>query len=202
VTVPAEVATYLDELVERLRAVVEVEAAYALGSVAYGAYERGRSDVDVVVVVPRPLSLDQKRALVGAAESIPPVGRKLELVVYARDSDAYEVNLNTGELVSFDPEEEPNGFWFVLDRAIGAEHALRIVGPPWDEVFEPVSRAEIAAALRASLDYHEREEPLTANSLLNACRSWRWAETGEWVSKPEAAQWLRQRVRDALGEAA
>ena len=89
--------------------------------------------------------------------------------------------------------------WFVLDRAIAEEHAVSVFGPRWQELFAPVPREDIVAALRDSLDYNAREEPLAANSLLNnTCGAWRWVETDEWVSKPEAARWFRRRVRSVL----
>jgi hypothetical protein len=34
--------------------------------------------------------------------------------------------------------------------------------------------------------------------VLNACRIWMWLETGEVVTKQEAAAWLRGRVRERL----
>jgi hypothetical protein len=188
---------YLDELVERIGAVVSLDAAYLVGSGAYGAFEAGRSDVDLVAVVPRRLTDDEKRAIVAAAESVPGPGRKLELVVYARGHDEYELNLNTGELASFDPANDPP-FWFVLDRAIAEQHAVPLLGAPWAEVFEPVAPHTIIDALRQSLDWHESEQPLDANAVLNACRAWKWVEGGEWASKPEAAAWLHGKVRAAL----
>jgi predicted nucleotidyltransferase len=197
VTIQLELAPYLDELVERIGGVVDVDAAYVLGSGATGTFDRTRSDVDVVVVVPRPLSEEEKRAIVDAVEGLRPPGRKLELVVYARGSTTYELNLNTGELVSFDPASDPE-FWFVLDRAAAEQQAVALAGPPWDEVFEPVARDDVLDALAASLDWHEAEEPLTASSILNTSRAWQWLETGAWVSKPETARWLRGRVREAI----
>lgn len=196
-TLQPELALYLDELVERVGGVVELDAAYVVGSGATGAFDSARSDVDVVVVVPRPLSDDEKRAVVDAASGLQPPGRKLELVVYARGSTSYELNLNTGDLVSFDPAGDPE-FWFVLDRAAAEQHAVPLTGPPWHEVFEPVAREDVLAALAASLDWHEAEEPVTASSVLNTSRSWQWLETGAWVSKPETARWLRGRVREAI----
>ena len=199
-TIPTGLASYLDELVQRLARVVELDAVYVVGSGAYGGFDPERSDVDVVAVVPHALSEEEKRGVVEAAESLTPPGRKLELVVYARGSTEYELNLNTSELVSFDPGNDPD-FWFVLDRAVAEQHAVPLVGPPWRELFAPVARDDILEALRASLDWHEAKEPLTAGSVLNTCRSWQWLETGEWVSKPEAARWLWSRVRAALEDA-
>jgi hypothetical protein len=200
VTIHPALSSYVDELVVRLNDAVELEAAYLVGSGSSGGFEPGQSDVDVIAVVPRPLSPADKQALVAAAEGLPCPGRKLELVVYAAGNDEYELNLNTGELVSFDPASDPS-FWFVLDRAIAQEHATSLLGPQWSELFPPVERGAVLQALRESLDWHEREEPGEANTVLNACRAWKWLEEGDWISKPDAAAWLRQKVRTALAEA-
>jgi predicted nucleotidyltransferase len=197
VTAHPAVTAYGEQLVARLSEAVELEAVYLVGSGAYGDFVPDRSDVDVIAVVPRPLVDADKQALVIAAESIPCPGRKLELVVYAVGKAEYELNLNTGELVSFDPANDPS-FWFVLDRAIAEAHAVPLLGPPWRDLFPPVDRDDVLAALRESLDWHEREEPHEANAVLNACRAWKWAEDGEWVSKPKAATWLRAQARAAV----
>jgi predicted nucleotidyltransferase len=197
--IPRELVGYLDELVGRLAKVADLHAAYLLGSAASGGYERGRSDVDVVAVTARSLAEDERRVLAQAAESLPCPARKLELVVYPLGSDRHEINLNTGEKVSFSPEEDP-AFWFVLDRAIAEQHAVTLLGPPWRDSFEPVAREAVLAALDEALDWQEREEPIGRSSVLNACRAWMWLERGEWGSKPEAAAWLRGRIRERIEE--
>jgi aminoglycoside adenylyltransferase-like protein len=198
--IPRELAGYLDDLVSRLTAVADLHAVYLLGSAASGDYEHGRSDVDVVAVTAGRLSDAETRALAHAAESLPCPARKLELVVYPLGSDRHELNLNTGETISFDPNEGP-AFWFVLDRAIAEQHALALLGPAWHEVFEPVARQDVLDALEAAHDWQEREEPLGRSSVLNACRAWTWLETGEWTSKSQAAGWLRGQVRERIEEA-
>jgi hypothetical protein len=196
-TPPAELEGYLDDLLERLRGVADVHAAYLVGSGALGAFDPEASDVDVVVVTAAPLTDQRKRALVAAAESVPVPARKLELVVYPLGSQRWQVNLNTGEHVSFDPAEEPP-FWFVLDRAAGEQGALPLAGPPWQEVFSPVRREDVLDALVEALDWQEANEPSSRSSVLNACRAWAWLDTGRWRSKPDAADWLRGRVRAAI----
>jgi predicted nucleotidyltransferase len=198
--IPAQLEAYLDRLVQTLGETTELVAAYLVGSAARGAYDDGRSDVDVIAVTERPLTLDEKRGVAAAAEAIPCPARKLELVVYARGSGHWELNVNTGEHVSFDPAEEPP-FWFLLDRAIAEQDVVLLVGPSWEELFEPVEHVAILAALEQALDWQEREEPLDAGSLLNAVRAWQWVETGRWASKPDTADWLRKRVRSAIREA-
>jgi predicted nucleotidyltransferase len=198
--IPTRLSTYLDRLVEALESAAELDAVYLLGSAALGAYEQGSSDVDVVAVTSRSLSPDERRALAEAAEAIPCPARKLELVVYPRGSDAWEINLNTGEHVSYDTAEEP-AFWFVLDRAIAEEHAVPLVGPPWGELFAPVPREALLDALGEALEWQEREDPDSRSAVLNASRAWCRLETGRWVAKQEAAQWLRDKVRGAIEEA-
>jgi Nucleotidyltransferase domain len=185
VDVPTQLATYLDRLVAAMSTVTELDAVYLLGSAALGAYEEGSSDVDVVAVSSRSLTPGERRALAEAAEAVPCPARKLELVVYPRGSDEWEINLNTGEHVSFDTAEEP-GFWFVIDRAIAEQHAVPLLGPPWSEAFEPVPREALLDALDQSLEIVGAQ---------NIARAWVWLETGEWVSKPAAESWLREHVR-------
>jgi hypothetical protein len=185
VDVPTQLATYLDRLVAAMSTVTELDAVYLLGSAALGAYEQGSSDVDVVAVSSRSLTPGERRALAEAAEAVPCPARKLELVVYPRGSDEWEINLNTGEHVSFDTAEEP-GFWFVIDRAIAEQHAVPLLGLPWSEAFEPVPREALLDALDQSLEIVGAQ---------NIARAWVWLETGEWVSKPAAESWLREHVR-------
>ena len=192
VRIPTELAPYLDRLVEVLRGSAPLEAVYLHGSASLGAYEHGRSDVDVVAVTSRSLSLDERRALAAAVEDVPVPARKLELVVYPRGSVRWEINLNTpngdaAEQLDFDPDAEPS-FWFVLDRAIAEQHALPLVGPPWAELFEPESRETIEAALAEVMAFDGWDDP-AGDAELASKRAHVWRETGRWVSKREAAEW-------------
>jgi len=217
VTIPAELAPYLDELVEQVidelveqvEDVVDLEAAYVIGSAASGAFEPGRSDLDVYAVTREPLLDATKRDLVERIEALDCPARKLELVVYSREEASrpnprFELNLNTGEHVAFTPdtglpEEWP--CWYVLDRAAAERNAVSLMGPPWADLFAPVTHVQVQEAIEESLDWQEQHDPIGRSSVLNALRSWHWVETGDWVSKPEAARWLRSRVRATLEEA-
>ena len=182
--VPPALAHYLDELVAALREAVELEAVYLVGSAARGAYEEGRSDVDVVAVTSRPLSKQEKRAVVERVEALECPARGLELVVYAKGArpPEFEINFNGGPRmerhVSFDPAAEP-WHWFVIDAAIAEEHAVPLVGPPWRELFEPVPSDRARAAVQAGLAWAEENEPDDAN----AARARHYLETGEWRTK-------------------
>ena len=108
----------------------ELLGVYAGGSYALGAYEPGRSDIDVNAVVTGPLARAAKQAIVERVrhEALPCPARGLELVVYplatARSGAAapgFELNLNTGAAMAFRVDEQPGeieGFWFAIDRSI------------------------------------------------------------------------------------
>ena len=97
------------------------------------------------------------------------------------------------ERVSIDPSEEPR-FWFLLDRAIAREKAFTLVGPPARQVFPEIPRATSLQALQESLAWHRTRDG--ADAVLNACRSWRFAERDVWSSKLEAGEWARRRMED------
>lgn len=185
--IPEQLTGYLDRLVAALVDAAPIEAVYLVGSAALGAYEHGRSDVDVVAVTGRSLSHDERRALAAAVEAIPVPARKLELVVYPLGSDRWEINLNTGEHLGLDPDSEPS-FWFVLDRAIAEQHATPLLGPAWSELFEPESSEAIEAALDEVVAFNGWDDP-AGDSELASKRAQVWRETGRWVSKREAAEW-------------
>jgi predicted nucleotidyltransferase len=204
VTVHPALSAYVDELVETLADTVELKAAYVIGSVARGAYEHGRSDLDLYAVVGTALSVAEKEQLVGRIEELRCPARALELVIYSSaeassPSPRFELNLNLGKEEVAGAAESPH--WFVLDRVIAEGHAVSLLGPPWGDVFAPVSRDDVLEAIAQSLDWQERFDPIGRSSLLNTCRAWKWLEEDEWVSKPEAATWLRNKVHIALEEA-
>ena len=46
-----------------------------------------------------------------------------------------------------------------------------------------------------SLAWHQDHEPTSPNAVLNACRAWRYAVTGELGSKAACAAWVSRDVR-------
>ena len=205
------IAAYDAELVERLRGVLadELLAVYVTGSCTLGDYVHGRSDLDRIVVVRGPQPRERKEELVDRLrhESLPCPARGLELVVYSRSAvavpgtgGAFELNLNTGPgmalHLAFGPADEP-AHWFVVDRAIARDHARSLAGPPPGETFAAIPRRDLLAALAAALRWHdENREVAGENTVLNACRAWRYAVEGTWSSKGEAARWARPRLAD------
>lgn len=199
-----EVDDYLAELTDRLQGVLgdALLGVYAGGSYALHAYEPGRSDIDVTVVVAGALPPATKQAIVERLrhEALPCPARGLELVVYplattrgGGGEPGFELNLNTGADMTFRVDAEPGeieGFWFAIDRAILREHGVALAGPPPAELFAPIPRAALLPLLRESIDWHrDSEVPLGTDVVLNTCRALRFATEGTWSHKREAGAW-------------
>ncbi|MET9827935.1 aminoglycoside adenylyltransferase domain-containing protein [Streptomyces sp. NPDC006385] len=202
-SVPAELRPYLQELVHRTHSVCgpHLVSVIAVGSVALGDYRHGRSDTDVTVVVDGALP---GRALPGLATALahpalPCPAAGLELVVYdedfaARPSGAagYLLDLNSGPSlpgkVSLDPAQS-SAFWYVIDRSVAHQAGRVLYGSPAREVIAEPARADVLAALRASVREHSTGAGhLADNRVLNGCRSVQFCRTGRWQAKRRAAQ--------------
>lgn len=154
------------------------------------------------------MSLEQKRALSHAIshEKLPVPTRRLEFVLYTRrvvvepGADlGFEINLNTGpELettATFDPAAEPR-HWFLIDISICRDLGRALYGPPPSHVFMPVPHDVLLGAVRDSLRWFGDQEPSGINTVLAACRAWRYGVEGRWSSKDEAAPWAGRRYSD------
>jgi len=170
----AQLERHVAGVVEAIEAAgPQVAGAFLLGSALLGGFDPDRSDLDVTVVVERPLDDTEREAVVGMLDELAVPFRKLELVVYARGArpPAYELNYPDGP-------GEP-AFWFVLDAAIGQEHA----GPRWLELLGPVTDRETGRAAEELLRWAEKR-----GEHQHAARARHYLETGEWITKEEAAR--------------
>ncbi|CAL00261.1 hypothetical protein CBS115989_5764 [Aspergillus niger] len=210
---PEEVEAYLEKLVERLTVYLkdQLVGVYLFGSASYDAYEPGLSDLDVQAIVKDQLDTVEKQAVIHQVNqaALPCPATKLEFVVYTQSAvypasrhPRFELNLNTGphqpDHISLDPANE-SSHWFLLDIAIGRElgRTLRgpdptLHGPDPTDAFGAIPRRWILEAIADSLDWHQANEVNSVNSVLNACRGWRFIVTGEFSSKLDGARWAIQ----------
>lgn len=201
----SDLAGYLEELLRVVRTALgnEVVAVSLVGGAGAGAFEPGASDVDVAVVIERPVAPETLLELAaGLSHRRRPVpARRLELVVYTRAGLAdgeFALNLNTGadiEHAGLDPAAT-DSFWFVLDLAIARGRSTPLFGPPLEELAPSPPLSRLRDAVLASLDWFAADAPGSPDTALNALRTWRWAETGEWSTKAEAAEWALGRGAD------
>ncbi|KAF5560173.1 Streptomycin 3 adenylyltransferase [Fusarium napiforme] len=200
---PKEVQDYLSKLVKRLTDHLknQLVGVYLFGSASYDAYQPGLSDLDVQAIVKGPLNTNEKEAIISrlTQASLPCPATKLEFVVYAQGSvkpanrhPAFELNLNTGphqsDHISLDPANE-SSHWFLLDIAMGRQLGRCLYGADLTEAFGAIPRRWVLEGMADSLSWHQANEASSTNSVLNACRSWRYIATGEFCSKLEGVNW-------------
>jgi len=187
----------------------ELVALYLHGSLATGAFDPLRSDIDFIAVVARALSdaaIEALRALHRALlREGAPWSRRLEGSF-----------VPAAFLRSTEPPPEPRpyingesfrmaryGYEWVLERHLMVERAIVVMGPPPTHFIDPVLPEEIVAANRAiltgdwapMLDDAARLEDAEyqAYAVLTMCRCLYLAAHGAVASKPEAARWAKAR---------
>lgn len=200
------IAIYLEELTSRIADVLgeRLLCVASIGSYAMGAFDPRSSDLDVIVVVDRPLTVSDWDAVVDRCshEALPVPARKLELVAYTRPqvaaprrSQGWELNFHTGPGVrhaGHDPMAE-SWHWFVLDLAQARTHAVTLWGDPAHEVIGEVSDELVKDAHAAALAWYAIHEP-GPQLVLAAARAWLWNAERRWASKPEAWEWAAKLV--------
>lgn len=206
--------SYLDELASRLADSLgdRLMSVISIGSYSLGAFDPSTSDLDVIVVVDRPLTVLDWDTVVDQCshESLPVPARKLELVAYTRPQVAaprrnqgWELNFHTGPGVrhaGHDPMAE-SWHWFVLDLAQARQHGITLYGESPRDVIGEINEHLIHDALAASLAWFELHEP-GPQLMLAAARAWLWNAEKRWASKAEAWEWAASSVDDQLGRGA
>jgi hypothetical protein len=202
---------YLEQLAGRLAESLgeRVLCVAAIGSYAMGSFDPKQSDLDVIVVVDRPLTVSDWDAVVDSCshEALPVPARKLELVAYTRPqvasprrSQGWELNFHTGPGVrhaGHDPMAE-SWHWFVLDLAQARRHAVTLYGEPAHEVIGEVSEDLVKDAHAAALSWYAIHEP-GPQLMLAAARAWLWNRERKWASKPQAWEWAASYVDRMVG---
>ena len=173
-----EVEAYVAQVVDAVDTVAPVAGAYVLGSALLGGFDPATSDLDLTLVVERPLEADERARIWRALDALPVPVRKLELVVYAAGArpPAYDLNYPDGD-------GEP-GFWFVLDAAIAQERAQPLRGRPWRELLRSVTEAETRRAAEEMLRWAEERDDELARP--HGVRARHYLEHGTWMTKAEA----------------
>lgn len=159
-----------------------------------GAYEQGRSDIDVIAAARAPLDSALREAVVAAVrhEALACPARKVELVVHRQDALArgrpgVELNLETGPEETVTPDV--GEFWFVIDLSIVRAHGHALAGPAPGELVAEPGRGAVLGALGEALQWHTRAEAPPDDLVLNACRALLFLRQGRWASKRDAAEW-------------
>lgn len=210
-----EQAEQTQRAVAALRAILgeTLLAVYLHGSAGLNRLQR-QSDIDLLAVVERDLTDDQRDELLtallrlsGRHPATPGGPRCLEVMVF-RLSDFTEVAFPAraefiyGEWLrdAFEAGDRPmpaHDPEHTLVLAQARQAALPLFGPRAPELLPVIPPEQVRQAMRdalpALLDSFEGDE---RNVLLTLARMWRTASTGEFVTKDAAAEWAIPQIRN------
>jgi streptomycin 3"-adenylyltransferase len=169
---------------------------YPHGSLMLGGWRRERSDIDVLVVVDRPLTQSEKSLLADgwSEESLPcpAIGLELSVVTSAAISrppsrPAFELHVTTApqDRKVIDGDGHPGDLDLVLHFAVA-----RSLG---HEGFAEVPEDLVLTRVADELDWAAEHAP-SEYAVLNACRAWQYAVDGTLVSKVDGGRWAEQRL--------
>jgi len=196
-----------------------LRAAYLYGSAVAGGL-RPESDLDVLGVVARRLTAEERRAVINGLLPIsgrrtrPAEWRPVELTLVVEDEVRPwryppRFDLQYGEWLRDDLLSGRVDVWpapnpdvaILITMVLAAGQSL--LGPPADALLDPVPRADLARAVLDDLErLLEDLEDDTRNVLLTLARMWSTLATGDIRTKDAAAGWalplLSQRHRRTL----
>ncbi|MDX7989114.1 DUF4111 domain-containing protein [Xenorhabdus sp. 12] len=185
-------------------------AVYLHGSTVAGGL-RPRSDVDLLVVIDRPMTAGERECLAADLMTISgrypfdPKGRRpLELIVFLRADLATSLYPARSEFMygewlrhAYEAESIPDSVCdpeITLVLAQSRQEAISLIGPNASTLLPAIPTPDIHRAIKdvlpgliQSLKGDER------NVLLTLARMWRTLVTGEFVSKDVAADWAAAR---------
>ncbi|WP_084046390.1 aminoglycoside adenylyltransferase domain-containing protein [Deinococcus hopiensis] len=84
----------------------------------------------------------------------------------------------------------------MLDLAAGRALGQALLGPPPGDVFACIPSTWVLEAVLEPLAWHAAHGAGSPNTVLNACRDWRYAVAGIWGSQKEGGNWARQQRPD------
>ena len=184
---------------------------YLHGSLAAGAFDRARSDIDLLVVLKSGLSEDERRRLAQLLTSLSgrrPIPEDIEMSVILEDDARdfrhplpFEFHNSAGEMGAILSGEQTS--WAGrTDRDLAAHctvtraKGVTLVGKPIREVFGPVPHEDYLDAILHDLDGILESDNILEDpyySVLNICRVFQVLEEGEGSvpTKLQGAEWAR-----------
>lgn len=208
---PAAVRRQIDGLLDSFGALLggNLLAVYLHGSLAAGGFQPQSSDVDLLVVVARPLLRDTKLGLAQTLLERSGAPSPIELSVLARAdlepwrqpapyqfhfSEAWRARF-VADTAATDWLRWPDGVTgtdrdLALHVAMTCAHGIALVGAPPAELLPAVPRADLLNAILYDLDEAERRiVDLPVYTVLNIVRALRYVRDGALVSKDAGAVW-------------
>jgi Domain of unknown function (DUF4111) len=204
VTPPAEQALeYAGEIARALATApggLDLHAVIVHGSIGFGDYVAGRSDLDLLIV--GDVAADGVAEIAGSIIAVPAATgiEGLECSLVSREDIAsleparpfrLHVNLHREARRVVPGAGHAGDQDLTLHYAVARTCGIAIWGAPADEVFPPQPHALVTQAMLSELQWAaEKAEPCYA--VLNAARAWAFAHEGVMLSKLGGWTWARR----------
>ena len=184
---------------------------YLIGSACLGAYQEGKSDLDVVGVLFNPLTDTQKNDLAEKLDHqhFPCPAKGLDLVLLTKDAVAnianeppYEFWFATGASWKQEGWEAGHAKEMLIFIELCRRHGVTLFGKTPNRFFAPVEKHLLAGAFLEMLRWHQTKildafhDPKGQNSVLNACRVLAFVHEGRLLSKSAGGEWLLSQEPD------
>ncbi len=210
---PPDIEALLDMLADGAREIVgeRLVAVWLTGSLTYGDFDRGSSDIDYLAVLAAPLSPDQRSALAGLHEQLaqrwPEWAERIEgswipAAWLSRVEPPSEGRPYVNGGAFWNPDPHYGNEWLINLYAL-RERGVALFGPAPASWIPPVDIADVRRASTRNL-YDEwipkrEDDAFFASShhqayvTLTICRILHRAERDEVASKRVTAAWVRAR---------
>jgi len=183
---------------------------YLHGSLAMGGFNPARSDLDLLVVIERPLAPEIKRDLLRLLLQLSKKPYPIEISFLSlqdlhpwRYPTPYQLHFSEDwrsrceEQLALEAgqredtsREQPTDPDLAAHITVLRARGIRLYGNPITEVFPPVPREDYVDSIVQ--DFHWAKEHLERDPVyfvLNACRVWAFLRDGQILSKAEAGEW-------------
>jgi predicted nucleotidyltransferase len=186
----------------------ELVGVYLHGSLAMGGFNPSESDLDLLAVVRRPMTDDEKRRLWARLSRISgrkhhrsrrPLPRSIEMSFLTREQlDAWEhparYEFRWAEHWRFRHPADRRDPDLATHVVIARTHGVALHGPPPAEVLPDVPRADYVDSALTHVDGNLAGRHVGMDVLLNAGRAMAAVVDGVVFSKEEGGRWLLERA--------
>jgi streptomycin 3"-adenylyltransferase len=197
---PEPAASVLAELEPRLRDLLgsNLRGIYVYGSLAFGCYNPARSDVDVLVVTQRRLSVETRAPV---ALLLRELARTTELEIsFLSRADLEPWRYPTPFDYHFSSTTEKHdgeGVYFAAEIAMARERSVVLAGPPAHDALPEVPPDHFRDCVVRDVAWardHLEERP--GYAVLNGCRVLAYTREARILSKAEGGEWGARELPD------
>jgi predicted nucleotidyltransferase len=200
-----DINSFLDTLLLQLKTILgdRLIGVYLFGSLVWGDFEYGSSDIDLLVVTSSDITNNEFDKLdymqKELAKTYTHAKEGMIEIAYLSENALQTFKTKRSQIAIISPGKpfqinEAGKDW-LMNWYLVQEKALTLFGPPPKTLIAPTTREEFIQAVRAHTNalrnwidgVHDR--PSQAYAILTLCRAYYTSKNGEQTSKKRASQW-------------